>query len=324
MTTSRFGRTNRRRFVASSALGGAAALTAGQLLPLAQQTSASAALAQDSSTGVPMFRGNAARTGEMPGPGPDDSNGVEAIWTFTVDNDTTDDVYATSSPAVVDGVVYIGSADRNLYALHATDGTEVWRFLTGDWIHSSPAVEDGVVYVGSSDTTLYALDAENGVERWRFATNGGISSSPAVVDGVVYVGSSDANLYAVNAEDGAERWQFATSDRISSSPAVVDGMVYVGSQDGTLYAIGAPVRRLGVGGTARVTETTALRGGPAPTAVERAELQPDTVVTITGEAVTTGDVSWWPVTVDETSDQGWVEASKLEPLTSGPEPTAAP
>ncbi len=43
----------------------------------------------------------------------------------------------------------------------------------------------------------------------------------------------------------------------------------------------------------------------------------DTVVTITGESETTGEVVWWPV-VDETGDQGWVEASALEPLTSGP------
>ena len=51
-------------------------------------------------------------------------------------------------------------------------------------------------------------------------------------------------------------------------------------------------------------------------------LEPDTVVTITGEAVTTGNLVWLPVMIEETGDQGWVEASKLEPLTSGPEPTA--
>jgi hypothetical protein len=66
-----------------------------------------------------------------------------------------------------------------------------------------------------------------------------------------------------------------------------------------------------------VTETASLRGGPAPTAVERAELQPGTTVTITGESETAGEDVWWPVTVDETGDVGWVEASKLEPISSG-------
>ena len=60
-----------------------------------------------------MYQGNPARTGEMPGPGPDDSNGVEAIWQFAAAG------VISSSPAVVDGVVYIGSFDRNLYAIGA-------------------------------------------------------------------------------------------------------------------------------------------------------------------------------------------------------------
>ncbi|HJN73795.1 MAG TPA: PQQ-binding-like beta-propeller repeat protein, partial [Myxococcota bacterium] len=64
-----------------------------------------------------------------------------------------------SSPAVSDGVVYVGSYQNNtLYALDAHTGKEKWTFKTGSWVHSSPAVSDGVVYVGSSDNTLYALE----------------------------------------------------------------------------------------------------------------------------------------------------------------------
>jgi hypothetical protein len=164
MTTEISGQINRRRFVASSALGGAAILTAGQLLPAGQQVSAPAVLAQDELSDVPMFRGNPARTGEMPGPGPDDSGGIAEIWRAKIGNQST------SSPAVVDGVVYVGSDDGNLFAVDAVDGTERWVFATGEWIESSPAVVDGVVYVGSGDKNLYALNAADGTERWRFAT----------------------------------------------------------------------------------------------------------------------------------------------------------
>jgi outer membrane protein assembly factor BamB len=41
----------------------------------------------------------------------------------------TDDVY--SPPAVVDGVVYVGSGDSNVYALNASTGTNLWTFGTG-------------------------------------------------------------------------------------------------------------------------------------------------------------------------------------------------
>ena len=91
--------------------------------------------------GVPMFRGNPAHTGVNPG------SGVER------------------SPKLL------------------------WRFETAAWVVSSPAVVDGVVYVGSWDGQVYAIDAATGDERWRFQTSGYVSSSPAVVDGVVYIGS---------------------------------------------------------------------------------------------------------------------------------------
>ena len=62
---------------------------------------------------------------------------------------------------------------------------------------SSPAVVDGVVYVGSDDDHVYALDAASGQLRWRYQTGNDMDSSPAVVDGVVYVGSEDGYVYAV-------------------------------------------------------------------------------------------------------------------------------
>ena len=66
-------------------------------------------------------------------------------------------------------------------------------------MYSSPAVVDGVVYVGSNDDYVYALDARSGELRWRYETGGDVDSSPAVVDGVVYVGSEDDYVYALDA-----------------------------------------------------------------------------------------------------------------------------
>ena len=63
-----------------------------------------------------------------------------------------------------------GEWDKNLYAIDAVTGKEKWRFGTGRAVVSSPAVSNGVVYVGSRDNNLYAIDAETGKERWRFGT----------------------------------------------------------------------------------------------------------------------------------------------------------
>ncbi len=44
--------------------------------------------------------------------------------------------------------VYVCSSDHNVYALRASNGAKMWSYDTGVWTDSSPAVADGVVYVG--------------------------------------------------------------------------------------------------------------------------------------------------------------------------------
>jgi outer membrane protein assembly factor BamB len=152
-------------------------------------------------------------------------------WRYT----TSDSV--TSSPAVVNGVVYVGSYDTYVYAINAATGAKLWRYKTGAAIVSSPAVANGVVYIDSTDGYFYALKATTGTELWRYAIEESVSS-PTVVNGVVYVGSVNG-LYAIDAANGTKRWSFATSDEFESSPAVANGVVYVGSDDDDLYALDA-------------------------------------------------------------------------------------
>jgi hypothetical protein len=117
-----------------------------------------------------------------------------------------------------------------------TTNQTLWNFTTGDWVFSSPAVADGVVYVGSFDNKTYALNATNGDPIWNFPAGKWTDSSPAIVDGVVYVGALFVDLYALNATNGDELWNFTAGFNVGSSPAVADGVVYVGSEDGNVYA----------------------------------------------------------------------------------------
>jgi outer membrane protein assembly factor BamB len=43
-------------------------------------------------------------------------------------------------------------------------------YATGSYVDSSPAVANGVVYVGSYDTNIYALDARTGAKLWSYTT----------------------------------------------------------------------------------------------------------------------------------------------------------
>ena len=63
-------------------------------------------------------------------------------------------------------------------------------------VESSPAVANGVVYVGSDDGNVYALNAKTGVKLWSYTTDSNVFSSPAVANGMVYVCSLGGKVYA--------------------------------------------------------------------------------------------------------------------------------
>jgi outer membrane protein assembly factor BamB/serine/threonine protein kinase len=162
----------------------------------------------------------------------------QLLWTFT----TGGPIW--SSPAVANGVVYIGSNDYNLYAVNTVTDQEEWTFATRGTLHYLPTVVNGVVYIDSADAHLYAIDAATGQLKWSFGTKAGISASPVVANGIVYVGSGDGNLYAIDAATGLQKWAFPTGGSIWGPPTVANGVVYVGSIDDKLYAVNASTGQL--------------------------------------------------------------------------------
>jgi outer membrane protein assembly factor BamB len=185
-----------------------------------------------------------------------------------------------SSPAVVNGVVYVGSGDHKsvgldcgvvpgdceLYAFDANGATNcsgtpnkcspLWTALTGAGIASSPAVVNGVVYVNSEDHLLYAFDA-NGATNcsgtpktcsplWTAPSNGQLSS-PTVANGVVYSGGSTVSAFDAKGMtncSGAPKvckplWTSSSTPGFSSSPAVANGVVYASGVDDRLYGFDA-------------------------------------------------------------------------------------
>ena len=153
-----------------------------------------------------------------------------------------------SSPAVSDGVVFIGSYNNALFAINAQNGKTKWTFPTGDAVYSSPAVSNGVVYAGSFDNNLYAIDAATGAEKWRFDTGSKIVSSPTLSGGLVYLSSNNGNLYALDAATGKEKWRFVTgppesTSLLSAPPAVSGGILYAATLNRTVYALDAATGR---------------------------------------------------------------------------------
>jgi eukaryotic-like serine/threonine-protein kinase len=202
-----------------------------------------------------MFRNDATHSGIYDAPGVPKLKGIK--WIFHTEGEVI------SSPAIVGGVVYVGSNDGNLYAIDQQTGTQKWKFSTGARVASSPAVANGLVYFGSYDGNFYVVAADTGKLRWKFRNaaerrfagthlHGSVPegetmpdpfdvylSSPSVWNGSVYFGSGDGNVYALDATSGSPKWKFKTGDVVHASPAIADGKLYVGSWDSYFYALDA-------------------------------------------------------------------------------------
>jgi outer membrane protein assembly factor BamB len=170
--------------------------------------------------------------------------------------------FASVSPAVVDGTVFVRGSDDSVRAVNAEDGKEIWNVVFGThpatpeagepaaWSETSPAVANGTVFVASQDGTLHAISSEDGSERWSFPNVDDYVETPAVSDGTVYLTSASmesgavtetVTLHAIDAESGAEKWSVSSPKSFGNAPLVANGIVYLltGSRERAINAYSA-------------------------------------------------------------------------------------
>ncbi len=181
-----------------------------------------------------MFRGNPGLTGLSPAKLP---TKPKLLWTYKTGGPVK------SSPAIVNGRVYIGSDDKQLHCLSADKGQKLWTFSTEGEIESSPLVLDGLAYFGSTDASLYAINAESGKKVWEAKTGDKILGAPNWVtapDGKgtwILTGSYDYKLYSFDAKSGKTNWTFETGNYINGTPAVAGGQTVFGGCDALLHVV---------------------------------------------------------------------------------------
>jgi outer membrane protein assembly factor BamB len=183
----------------------------------------------------PIFRHDAGHTGFSSGKAPNSS--VVQLWNSTID---TGSLSAPASPVVADGLVYVGSADCNIYCFDGSSGAKVWSFATGGETHSAPAVIDGRVYVGSGDGYVYCLDASTGTQVWNHSVGVSVNSPMNFVDDRIYVESETGVVYCLAAVNGEILWSFPTgaeADRLS--PAISEGYVFATNHNGDVFCLNA-------------------------------------------------------------------------------------
>lgn len=164
-----------------------------------------------------------------------------------------DKISAGGGVAVGDGKVFISSGFREMLALSAEDGAELWSTSVTAPFHGAPVYADGRVFATTNDNELFAFDAADGEVQW---TNQAIAqsariltaSSPSVAGEAVIAPYASGELSALLVQNGTPLWNenlsrysrmtsLASINDIPGRPVIDNGVVYAASHSGVIAAI---------------------------------------------------------------------------------------
>jgi sulfocyanin len=142
-----------------------------------------------------------------------------------------------TTPVVVNGIMYMTTANSKVIALNAVTGQQLWRYeptLTTTIICCGPnnrgvAVYGDRVFVGTLDDRLIALDQRDGSVAWQTriddpAAGYSQTAAPLIADGKVIVGTAGAEygirgyIKAFDPRDGKLLWTWYTIPAPGDAP----------------------------------------------------------------------------------------------------------
>lgn len=141
--------------------------------------------------------------------------GLGAAWTNSIEGGLAAG-NSQSTAVAVDGVLYIESAQGNVFAVDGATGVTKWTYrqTRGTITRRGVAVGRGKVFTHARGSWVVALDAETGAVAWEKQVTGyGNLEKVAITyhDGRVFVGAADGDRgagLALDADTGEYLWHF--------------------------------------------------------------------------------------------------------------------
>lgn len=143
-----------------------------------------------------------------------------------------------TSPLIVNGVAYVGSAAGTVHAIDLTSHAELWRRNVGAPVRTHLAAAKGLVIV-VTNSAIKALRTQDGEERWSKAGQWGPA---AATDKLVYAGAQNAAFHALDLNTGKVEWTFADPNRAMqawNAPALSGNILVTMNTNGWMYTINA-------------------------------------------------------------------------------------
>lgn len=149
----------------------------------------------------------------------DAENGDRATWSYPSAG------RAVTQPVVSDQSVFWPTDRGFLYVADANNPHMRFRLETQDEIIVPPGYRRPMIFVGSLDGYVYAVHEVSGIQQWKFSTGDPIVVPPAGIEDQVFACSQAPRMHCLSAEDGTELWRAAQVERfVAASPERVYGM----------------------------------------------------------------------------------------------------
>ncbi len=184
-------------------------------------------------------------TFEQPAPVPEIESTVELdqVWSMTV-GDGHDEEFLYLKPLNTGDILYVASADGDVYAVQAENGKVLWQAELEDRIFAGVGGDRDQLYLATRDADLIALSREDGSELWRAALPTEVLAAPQSNGRLVVAQTTDGRVLAFDASNGEKAWQYdgvvpVLSIRAAAEPLVGGDVVIASFANGNLVALSA-------------------------------------------------------------------------------------
>lgn len=163
------------------------------------------------------------------------STGIERLWEHGVNAG-----FGKFSPAILDGIVFVGTFKGDVYLLDAGNGKEIASKSFGGAIFAPPIASGSLMIVASSQSkaNLFAYNLLTGKTVWSKHIPD-VEAPPVLLDTALYVPTVTGDIYKYDLKSGKEVFRKEFPAPIRVSPAVNDSLCVFGCENGYVYAIGS-------------------------------------------------------------------------------------
>ena len=166
---------------------------------------------------------------------------IDKRWSRSVGDGQGSGFYKIN-PVLANGVLYVASADGEVAAFDADDGSRIWEVELDIPISGGVGLSGDSLLLGGADGLVLRLSATDGSEIWRSSVSGEVLSAPQGNGEVVVAQSYDGKLQGFRFDDGEKLWTYQSDVPVltlrgTSTPIIYSDFVIAGFADGKVIAV---------------------------------------------------------------------------------------